>query len=151
MPQTNLSPRPPSSPEEWDAYFDLRWRLLRSPWGQPRGSERDSLEEAAIHLLLTDDTGRALACGRLHLNSPTEAQVRYMAVDDSVQGQGYGSAILSELEAEAKRFGASRIVLNARDNAIRFYEKYGYAVVQEADTLFGPVRHVRMEKPIVRR
>ena len=145
---TNILPRSPASPAEWDAYFDLRWRLLRHPWGQPRGSERDSLEDSAIHLLATDDTGRALACGRLHLNSPTEAQVRYMAVDDSVQGQGYGSAILAGLEAEAKRFGALRIVLNARDNAIKFYEKHGYTVIQEAETLFGVVRHVKMGKPI---
>jgi N-acetylglutamate synthase-like GNAT family acetyltransferase len=124
--------------------------MLRHPWGQPRGSERDSLEETAIHLLITDNAGSALACGRLHLNSPTEAQVRYMAVDDSVQGQGYGSAILTALEAEAQRFGASRIILNARDNAIKFYEKHGYTVVEEADTLFGAVRHVRMQKSMVR-
>ena len=71
-----------------------------------------------------------------------------MAVDDSVQGQGYGSAILAGLEAEAKRFGALRIVLNARDNAIKFYEKHGYTVIQEAETLFGAVRHVKMGKPI---
>ena len=149
MPRINVLPRPPSSQAEWEAYFDLRWRMLRHPWGQPRGSERDSLEDAAIHLLIMDNAGRALACGRLHLNSPTEAQVRYMAVDDPVQGQGYGSAILSGLEKEAKRFGASRIVLNARDNAIKFYEKHGYAVIEEADTLFGAVRHVRMQKSIV--
>jgi N-acetylglutamate synthase-like GNAT family acetyltransferase len=148
MAEITVLPRPPSSPAEWDAYFDLRWRILRAPWGEPRGSERDSLEDSAIHLLVTDSTGRALACGRLHLNSPTEAQVRYMAVDDSVQGQGYGSAILAGLEAEAKRFGASRIVLNARDKAIKFYEKHGYTVIEEAETLFGAVRHVRMGKSI---
>src|SRR6266404_3526512 len=147
-PPTNILPRSPSSETEWNVYFDLRWRLLRHPWGQPRGSERDTLEDSAIHLLVTDNAGRALACGRLHLNSPTEAQVRYMAVDDSVQGQGYGSAILAGLEAEAKRYGASRIVLNARDKAIKFYENHGYTVTQEAETLFGAVRHVRMEKSI---
>ena len=27
----------PRSPGEWDAYFDLRWRILRKPRGQPRG------------------------------------------------------------------------------------------------------------------
>src|SRR6267378_3342451 len=148
MSEPNVLPRSPSSPGEWDAYFDLRWRILRRPWNQPRGSERDPLEDSAIHLLATDDTGRALACGRLHLNSPTEAQVRYMAVDDSVQGQGYGSAILAGLEAEAKRFGALRIVLNARDNAIKFYEKHGYATTGGADTLFESVRHVRMAKTL---
>ena len=71
-----------------------------------------------------------------------------MAVDDSVQGQGYGSAILAGLEAEAKRFGALRIVLNARDNAIKFYEKHGYATTSGADTLFESVRHVRMAKTL---
>jgi len=28
--------RRPTSPDEWDAYFDLRWRILRQPWRQPR-------------------------------------------------------------------------------------------------------------------
>jgi hypothetical protein len=28
----------PKSPDEWDAYFDLRWRILRQPWDQARWS-----------------------------------------------------------------------------------------------------------------
>ena len=111
--QPNILPRSPASPAEWEAYFDLRWRILRQPWGQPRGSERDSLDESAFHLPITGDDGRALACGRLQLNSPSEAQIRYMAVDENVQGRGYGSAILAALEAETRRSKASHIVLNA--------------------------------------
>src|SRR5437660_4239167 len=88
--QPNILPRSPASPAEWEAYFDLRWRILRRPWDQPRGSERDPLDDSAFHLLITgDDNARALACGRLHLNSPSEAQIRYMAVDENVQGRGY--------------------------------------------------------------
>ena len=63
----------PRSPSEWDTYFDLRWRILRQPWGQPRGSERDSEDDSAFHLLLMDAAGKALACGRLHLTAPDEA------------------------------------------------------------------------------
>ena len=146
MSQASILPRSPSSPAEWDTYFDLRWRILRHPWNQPRGSERDSLDQSAFHLLVADDSGRTLACGRLHLNSPSEAQVRYMAVDEDVQGRGYGSAILAGLEAEARRLNVSQVVLNARDNAIVFYRKHGYATTGEADTLFESVRHVRMAK-----
>ena len=146
--QPDILPRAPASPTQWDAYFDLRWRILRQPWGQPRGSERDSLDQTAFHLLIIGDDGRTLACGRLHLNLPSEAQIRYMAVDENVQGRGYGSAILAALEAEARRSKASRIVLNARDNAIEFYRRHGYAVIGEAETLFGAVRHVRMAKTI---
>src|SRR5207302_11445322 len=134
------------STDAWDADFDVRRRILRRPWDQPRGTERDSLDQTAFHLLIIGDDGRALACGRLHLNLPSEAQIRYMAVDENVQGRGYGSAILAGLEAEARRLKASRIVLNARDNTIEFYRKRGYGIVGEAETLFGSVRHVRMAK-----
>ena len=144
--QPNILPRSPASPAEWEAYFDLRWRILRQPWGQARGSERDSLDQTAFHLLIIGDDGRALACGRLHLNLPSEAQIRYMAVDENVQGRGYGSAILPALEAAARRLKASRILLNARDNAIEFYRRHGYKDFGEAETLFGSVRHVRMAK-----
>src|SRR5437762_7092168 len=90
----------PRSPSEWDAYFDLRWRILRQAWGQPRGSERDSEDDSAFHLLLMDTAGKPLACGRLHLPAPGEAQVRYNAVDEHARGRGYGSRILEALEAE---------------------------------------------------
>src|SRR6266496_4654459 len=81
----------PKSPSEWDAYFDLRWRILRQPWSQPRGSERDSEDNSAFHLLLMDAAGKDLACGRLHLPAPGEAQIRYMAVEEQARGCGYGS------------------------------------------------------------
>ena len=138
--------RSPVSPSDWDIYFDLRWRILRAPWGQPRGSERDSAEESAFHLLLLDLAGKALACGRLHFNSPDEARVRYVAVDEDVRGRGYGDRILQALEAEAPRGKARKIVLNARENVIQFYVRHGYAVTGQADTLFGVIRHWRMEK-----
>ena len=106
--------RSPMSPDEWDAYFDLRWRILRQPWGQPRGSARDTMADSAFHLLLMDAAGKALACGPLHSTAPGEAQLRYMAVDEHARGCGYGGRILEALEAEARGRGARKIVLNAR-------------------------------------
>ncbi len=140
--------RTPQSPAEWDAYFDLRWRVLRQPWRQQRGSERDSTDESAFHLLLLDSAGQALACGRLHLNSPGEAQVRYMAVEENGRGRGYGSQVLTALETEARRLGAGKIVLNARENAVEFYAHRGYGVIGEAETLFGAIPHTRMAKSL---
>ncbi len=60
--------------------------------GQPRGSECDSAEESAFHLVLFDS---AVACGRFHLNNFGEAQVRYVAVDEDVRGRGYAGRISS--------------------------------------------------------
>ncbi len=115
----------PTSPSEWDAYFGLRWRILRQPWGQPPGSECDSEDKSAFHLLLMDAAGKLLACGRLHLTVPGEAQVRYMAVDEHARARGYGGRILDTLEAETRGRGARKVVLNARDNVVEFYQKRG--------------------------
>ena len=71
-----------------------------------------------------------------------------MAVDQSAHGSGYGSRILRGLEAKAARRGAQKIVLNGRDNVTEFYRRYGYAVIGEAETLFGVIRHLRMEKSV---
>jgi len=46
--------------------------ILRQPWGRPRGSERDSQDNAAFHFLLIDAGKKALACGRLHLIALTK-------------------------------------------------------------------------------
>ena len=56
--------------------------------------------------------------------------------------------ILEGLEAEATRSGAQKLVLNARDNATDFHAELGDVVVGEAETLFGAIRHVRMEKAL---
>lgn len=151
MSQKPTSPivcRSPASDAEWRAYFDLRWRILRAPWQQPPGSERDSLENSAFHLFAHDPGGNALACGRLHFNSAVEAQIRYMAVEERARGRGYGATVLQDLEVEAKRRGAQSIVLNSRANAVSFYEKHGYAIVGPAETLFGSIPHVRMAKRV---
>jgi predicted GNAT family N-acyltransferase len=104
--------------------------------------------DSAFHLFLLDSARKALACGRLHLNAPDEAQVRFMAVDQNARVRGYGRRILEGLEAEAARRGAQKLVLNARDNVTEFYAKHGYELVGEAETLFRAIRHVRMEKAL---
>ena len=127
-------------------YFDLRWRVLRQPWNQPRGSERDNLDETAFHLVIGTPEGKPLAIGRLHLNSPAEAQVRFMAVDPAWRNRGLGGRILRGLEDAARAWRVKCIVLNAREDASEFYMTHGYHVEGAGETLFGDVRHVRMRK-----
>jgi predicted GNAT family N-acyltransferase len=140
--------RAPATPEEFARYYAFRHRLLRGPWGQPPGSERDKLEGQARHLMVTAEAGNVIGVGRLHFNSPEEAQVRYMAVDEDCRGQGIGRRILTALEEQAHTAGVRRIVLDARKPAERFYVKHGYRTLGEAHTLFGRIAHVRMEKTL---
>src|SRR5262245_51814412 len=94
---TDSTPRAPQTGSEWDAYYDLRWRVLREPWDQPRGSEKDDLEDESEHVMIVGADSFPLAVGRLHFNTPSEAQVRFMAVEPRAQGHGFGGRVLGEL------------------------------------------------------
>jgi len=120
--------------------------VLRAPWGQPPGSERDGEDEAAVHLMLADADGEALAVGRLHRLDGHTGQIRYMAVAPAWRGQGLGRRLLAALEARALALGLRRIVLDAREAAAGFYLRHGYRPLGPGHVLFGTIRHVRMEK-----
>ncbi|MGA7837492.1 MAG: GNAT family N-acetyltransferase [Ignavibacteriaceae bacterium] len=138
----------PQTPEEFERYYDLRWRVLRVPWNQPKGSEKDGKEKNAIHLMACEKDKIPVGVGRVHFNSPEEAQVRYMAVEEGQRGKGTGAIILKELERRAEQKGAKIIVLNARNNAVPFYERYCYKIVKQSHTLFGSIPHFEMRKEL---
>jgi len=138
--------RRPESEQDWATYFDLRWQELRAPWNQPRGTERDPLEDVSDHALICDELGHALAVGRLHFNTPDEAQIRSMATAPRARGQGLGRRVVEHLEGIARAKGAKMIVLNARDSAVGFYAKLGYEAVGAGPVLFDAIPHVKMCK-----
>ncbi len=137
----------PNSEKDFKKYYDLRWRILRKPWDQLRGSERDELESKSIHIMAIKDS-KVLGVGRGHFNNNDEAQIRYMAVDENQQGKGVGKSILRELEKRLKEKNAKYIVLNSRESALDFYKKQGYKVVGEAPTMFGVIKHFKMKKDL---
>ena len=139
----------PTTSEEFKKYYNLRYEILRQPWRQPRGSERDEGEETSIHRMIIDEkTEETLAVGRLQLNSEDEAQIRYMAVADDLQGKGLGSQIISALEDVARGKGIQRINLSARENALQFYKNNGYEIMKKTHLLFGEIQHWLMEKEL---
>jgi len=138
----------PKTPEEYEKYYDLRWRILRAPWNQPKGSEKDDKEETAIHVMICEMNRIPVGIGRAHFNNNDEAQIRYMAVEENQRGKGIGALVLAELEKRSKEKGAIFIILNARDSAVKFYEKYGYKIIKQSHTLFGAIPHFEMRKEI---
>ena len=139
----------PRSSEEFNKYYNLRYEVLRKPWGQPLGSERDEVEETFIHRMIVDEnSGDALAVGRLQFNSTHEAQIRYMAVADEFQEKGLGSQIISALEDVARGKGIQWIILSARENALQFYKNNGYKIMEKTHMLFGEIQHWLMRKEL---
>ncbi|WP_440054436.1 YiiD C-terminal domain-containing protein [Pseudoalteromonas sp. T1lg65] len=136
----------PQSSEEWQAYYQLRWQVLRAPWDQPRGSEQDDLEQESEHRYIKDNEGNVLAVARLHFNNHKQAQVRYMAVDEAHRGKHLGSRLLHELEKLAWSQQAEELVLFARERALAFYERHGYAVIEKAHLAYDDIQHWKMVK-----
>jgi predicted GNAT family N-acyltransferase len=137
----------PSSPEEWKMYFDLRFEILRKPWNEPYSSTKDDTEDISLHYLMLDGV-EAVATGRMQFNSAAEGQIRSMAVKKEQQGKGLGGIMVKHIEAKAKGKNIKRIVLDARENAVKFYESYGYKVIADSYLLFGVIRHYKMSKDL---
>ena len=137
--------RPPQNDAEWTAYYELRWRILREPWQQPRGSERDELEHAALQLAAWDTQGKILGVARLHREND-HGIIRYMAVLPARQRRGIGGALLERLEQQARDWQLTAILLNARDAYRDFYRQMGYEIVGPGPTLFDVITHSRMRK-----
>lgn len=122
--------------------------MLREPWYQPRGSERDELESGATHRMIVDQQHRVLAVGRLHQTSTGIGQIRYMAVEPAYQEQGLGKMILRALEVEALRQELHTLFMHAREPVIGFYQHEGYRLGEPSHTLFGSIPHYCMQKQL---
>ncbi len=140
--------RSPKNALEFEQYYQLRWQILRKPWEQPLGSERDGLEQESLHRMIIDVNENVLAVGRLEKSSQFSGQIRFMAVSTKVQGQGLGQQIISELEYQAQKLGITEITLNAREDAVGFYRKLGYSLQDFSHLLFDKIKHFTMSKTL---
>jgi ribosomal protein S18 acetylase RimI-like enzyme len=140
--------RPPQTPEEFERYRDLRWKILRAPHNQPRITEEDDAGNNDFPIMVCKVDGIPIGVGRAHFITEDEAQIRSISVEPECEGKGIGTIVLKELEKIVTAKGAKRIIIHARNNAIEFYEKNGYHSVEESYTLFEVIPHTLMEKKI---
>tara|TARA_B100000212_G_scaffold319119_1_gene276039 strand:+ start:21 stop:461 length:441 start_codon:yes stop_codon:yes gene_type:complete len=144
---SELEFRSPNSSHEFEEYDLFRWKILREPLGKSIESLKDSFEDKSFHLIAIKES-KIIACGRLHFNSKLEAQVRYMAVEEHLQGQGIGKKILEILEYKAKENNVTHVVLNARDHVIKFYENSGYRILEKYNGSDTGIPHTTMRKKL---
>ena len=144
---SELEFRSPNSSHEFEEYDLFRWKILRKPLGKSIESLKDSFEDKSFHLIAIKES-KIIACGRLHFNSKLEAQVRYMAVEEHLQGQGIGKKILEILEYKAKENNVTHVVLNARDHVIKFYENSGYRILKKYNGSDTGIPHTTMRKKL---
>lgn len=134
--------------EEVQRILELRYNILRKPWGQPANTATDDLETVSINAYIENENGEIIACGRLQENENKIGQIRFMAVDDRYQGKGLGKLIVNFLESEGRKLGLRSIELQARDNALEFYKNCGYTIKEKSFLLWGIIQHYLMAKEI---
>lgn len=137
--------RAPKNEQEWDSYYDLRFRILREPWGQPRGSEKNEGDKTALHFALFDNE-ELLAVARMDKIDESQVQVRFVGVENGHSGKGLGKKIMIATENSAKSQGFTEIMLHARENAVKFYLSLNYEIVEESYLLFDTIQHYKMIK-----
>jgi len=94
------------------------------------------------HLGAVDPSGRVVGISSFYREAcparpevPESFQLQFMAVDPSVQREGIGSSILSEGLRRLQSMGAKLLWASARDNAVPFYERFGFEVVPDSASL----------------
>ena len=139
--------RAPKNELEWEQYYDLRYRVLRQPWNQPRGSERNDGDATGVHFAVYENENLK-AIARLDINDEKIAQVRFVAVETEIQRKGYGKQVMLAIESYCKTKNSSEIILHAREIAIPFYQNLNYVLIEKSHLLFNEIQHFLMTKKI---
>jgi len=136
----------PKSKKEFQLYYNLRWEVLRKPWGKPKGSERSESDSVGFHRMVLDESDKPIGVGMLLHNDDKVGQIRFMAVSQKHQGVNIGSKLMFCLESLAIEQKIQTIILHAREVALGFYIKKGYKNIEKSYLLFNDIQHYLMSK-----
>lgn len=135
------------------ATFPLRQRVLRPHQRVADMGLSSDDDPAVLHLATVTADGDVTGCVRLEpvpcpWRTGTAWQLRAMAVEPGLRGQGLGAALVTAAVEHVAGRGGGLLWCNARLAAVPFYERAGFAVVTEAwdEPHIGP--HVGMVRAV---
>jgi ribosomal protein S18 acetylase RimI-like enzyme len=139
----------PTTRDDFKAYYAVRYKVLREPWGHPKGTEKDDYEPISEHFMAMDEqTGEVLAVVKLYEKAPGIGYISHLAVASEHQHQGIGRLLVQAVEARARARGFHSVGAMARVTATAFFEKHGYRVTGIPTPHLGTTHLVWMEKEL---
>jgi N-acetylglutamate synthase-like GNAT family acetyltransferase len=129
---------------EYRQMVTLRMDILRKPLGLSFNNEELEREKEDI-LIGAFEEEDILGCCLLTKIDPKTCRLRQMAISRTLQGKGMGRQMMQFAEDVARDYGYKKITMHARNTAVGFYEKLGYAVNGSEFTEVTVPHHV-MEK-----
>lgn len=131
----------------YDEAVQLRDEVLRQPLGLVFFKEDLEKEFDQIHLGCYTDSARLVGCLTLQKLEDNSMKMRQVAVDPSFQKKGVGKLLVAASEDVVKQADCKKMVLNARDVAIPFYQKLDYKKVGRPFTEVN-IKHYKMTKDL---
>ena len=139
----------PITREDFKAYYALRYDVLRKPWGQAKGTEKDDYEVISDHIMAVDDqTGQILGVVKLFEKEPGIGWFSHLAVESSHQNKGIGSLLVRTVEQAAAEKGFKVIGCMSRLNTTKYFERFGYQIAGLPSHYFGTIQVAWMEKSV---
>jgi GNAT superfamily N-acetyltransferase len=111
----------------------------------------DEVAEGRGAFLVAYASGKPLGCGAIRRLDDDTAEIKRMYVLPSARGRGIGRAVLTALEAEARRLGAKRMVLETGERqpeALALYTKAGFSRIAAFGEYVGSPLSVCMAKEL---
>ena len=107
---------------------------IYSPDGRLLSKATVTLFEDIQEFLVAERGGEVVGCGALHVLWEDLAEVRTVAVDPDLAGQGIGSALLTALLQRAREVGVKRVF--CLTFAVPFFERHGFHEIDDT-----PIEH----------
>lgn len=119
------------SDTDWQAYHRIRRAVLFEARGRYDDYDAAHPDEQrdGNHPFLLRFRGAAVGTVRLDRQPKGWGILRMVAIDEPFQRQGHGRALLALLEGQAKVFGIQCLEVNAAKDAIPFYERADFEMV----------------------
>lgn len=125
-----------SGDAEQVAALDMKCFGERDAWSREYFSLLSMFDETDF--LVAESDGKIIACAGAEIFSDA-AEILSFAVNPSFRRLGVGTKIFSELLTKLKERGAELIVLEVRlsnEAAIKFYESFGFNIVERAENYY---------------
>ncbi len=139
----------PITREEFKAYYALRYKVLREPWGHPKGTEKDDYEPISEHFMAVDEqTSEVLGVVKLFEKTPGVGNISHLAVATAHQHKGIGTLLVGYVEKRAHERGFKTLGAMSRVTATAYFEKHGYHIAGIPAPNLGTIHVVWMEKEL---
>jgi len=138
----------PVTHDDFKTYYALRYKVLREPWGHPKGTEKDDYEPISEHFMAVNEKGEVVGAVKLYEKSAGVGYVSHLAVAVEHQHKGIGKLLMKAVEERARERNFKVLGAMSRVTATAYFEKAGFRIAGIPTPHLGITHLVWMEKAL---